>query len=125
VKEVWIVSELQALREVIFMLLGHACTLFEKGREGDESAVWINPGNAAQRFGLRHASLQGFMAILEWFAEKGTNLNRIRAFARQKEELPEHQSFIAAVDDKIAGLDGELINIEEKFVGNGMHPPLS
>jgi gamma-tubulin complex component 5 len=113
------VSELQALREVIFMLLGHPCALLRKGRDDDENVVWIDPEVFGKRFALRHTSLGGFESVLEWFAAKGTSLNRIRAFTQTKEDSPERQSFIAAVEDKLAELDKELIAIEAKYVGKG------
>ncbi|KAA8900753.1 Spc98 family-domain-containing protein [Sphaerosporella brunnea] len=117
--DVWIVSELQALREVIFMLLGHPCALLRKGHEGDKSIVWIDPMVFGKRFVLRHTSLGGFESVLGWFAAKGTSLNRIRAFTQATEESPERQSFIASVEDKLAELDKKLIAIEAKYVGKG------
>ena len=110
---------MQALREVVFMLLGHECALFVKGREEDEDVVWVQQEDVEKRFALRHTSRQGFVVVLEWFAERGTALNRIRAFVRGTEELPERQSFMAAVDSKLVELDQKLIAIEEKFVGAG------
>ncbi|KAF8253104.1 hypothetical protein K440DRAFT_577021 [Wilcoxina mikolae CBS 423.85] len=123
--DIWLVSELQALREVIFMLLGHPCALLRKGRENDECVVWIDPEELQKRFALRHTSLRGFDAVLEWFAEKGTSLNRIRAFTQNKEDSPERQSFVAAVDEKLAELNKELITIEEKYVGKGASQSVS
>lgn len=119
VESVWLVSELQALREVIFMLLGHPCVLLRKGRENDENVVWVNPEEYQKRFALRHTSLQGFDVLLDWFAAKGTILNIIRAFIRNKEDSPERQSFIAAVEEKVSELDKELVSIEDKYVGRG------
>lgn len=117
VNQVWIVSELQALREVIFMLLGHPCALLKRGDGDDAFIVRIDLEVLEKRFALRHASLKGFEAVLEWFAVQGTNLNRIREFTRNKEDSPERQSFVAAVEEKVIALDKELIAIEEKYVG--------
>jgi len=119
VNQVWIVSELQALREVIFMLLGHPCVLLKKGHEDDECIVRIDTEIFEKRFALRHASVKGFEAVLEWFAVQGTTLNRIRKFTRSKEDSPEQQSLIAAVEEKIIALDQKLIAIEEMHVGKG------
>lgn len=121
-EQLWIITELQALREIIFMILGHKCALFRKGKDDDPDVVWIEESTAEKRFALRHTSLKGFVSVLEWFAEQGTVLNRIRSFTRVKEELPERQSFIAAIDTKLAELDKKLISIEEKFVGAGTVP---
>ena len=101
------------------MLLGHPCVLLRKGREGDDNVVWVDPTEYQKQFALRHTSIKGFKALLEWFASKGTNLNIIRAFVRNKEESPERQSFIAAVEEKMSELDKKLVAIEEKYVGKG------
>ncbi|CCX12894.1 Similar to Gamma-tubulin complex component 5; acc. no. Q8BKN5 [Pyronema omphalodes CBS 100304] len=123
--DVWLVSELQALREVIFMLLGHPCVLLKRGRDGDDCVVWIDPEELENRFALRHTSMKGFESILEWFSAKGTELNRIRAFTQTKEDSPEKQSFIAAIEEKLAELNQELITIEAKYVGQGSSQPVS
>ena len=101
------------------MLLGHPCALLRKGRAGDENTVWIDHSVLEKQFALRHTSLRGFEMVLGWFAEQGTSLNKIRAFTRNHEDSPERQSFIAAIEDKLAELDQELVAIEEKYVGKG------
>ncbi|KAL7276255.1 hypothetical protein RUND412_000762 [Rhizina undulata] len=123
VDDLWIVSEVQAVREVLFMLLGYPCVLFELGREADgekdNAVVWIDTRKLEKRFALRHASLDMFIAALEWFAEKGTGLNRIREFARTREDVPEKQAFVAAVEEKLVELDKVLVDLQEQFVGEG------
>jgi len=101
------------------MLLGHPCVLLKKGHEDDKCVVRIDPEVLERRFTLRHASLKGFEALLQWFAVQGTNLNRIRDFTQSKEDSPERQSFVSAVEEKVIALDKELIAIEEKYVGKG------
>jgi hypothetical protein len=107
------------------MLLGHPCVLLKRGRDGDDCVVWIDPEELENRFALRHTSLKGFESILEWFSTKGTELNRIRAFTQTKEDSPEKQSFIAAIEEKLAELNQELITIEAKYVGQGQYPTLN
>lgn len=116
-EDISIVSELQALREVLFMLLGHPCVLF---RKTDRISVRIDTADTgSSRFGLRHSSLGAFQNVLAWFAEKGTNLDRIRTFARAQNtaDSPERQTFISAAAEKIAILDQQLIGIEQRLVG--------
>lgn len=113
-----LLSEVQALREIIFMLLGHPCALFRLGLDADDELVWIDV-DAPKKFAVRSMSQRGFESLLEWFAERGTSLNRIRALGKCDEQLPERQAFIAACETKLSELGQELTDIEEGFVGAG------
>lgn len=122
VENMSIISELQALRDVLFMLLGYPCVLFQLGGKdspNDEVTVWVDT-TATNSFALRHSSLAAFQAILSWYAEKGTNLNRIRAFTKttHTQDPPDRETFIAATATQLAILDQKLIAIEERLVGN-------
>ncbi|CUS07192.1 unnamed protein product [Tuber aestivum] len=120
VNNISLISELQAMREVIFMLLGYPCLLFHK--KPNDATLLVDTADAMKRFALSHASLPAFRAILSWYADKGTNINVIRTFARSKNsttDFPEHQTFVASVWDKLAILDQHLIKLEELLlVGN-------
>lgn len=121
VENISIISELQAVREVLFMLLGYPCVLFrlgEKSAFGDKITVWIDTATVNNRFALRHSSLAAFQEVLSWYAEKGTDLNRIRAFTKAKntQDSPEQQTFVASVAEKLAILDQKLIEIEHRLV---------
>lgn len=113
-----LLSEVQALRETIFMLLGYPCALFRLGENADDEVVWINE-DAPRKFAIRSMSQRGFTTLLEWFAERGTILNRIRALGKRDEQLPERQAFVAACEKKLAELGKELTDIEARFVGAG------
>lgn len=108
------------MREVIFMLLGYPCLLFHKEPSG--TTIRVDTDDMAKRFALSHATLPAFRAILSWYADKGTNINVIRTFARSKTSttnFPERQTFVASVWDKLATLDQHLIKLEELLlVGN-------
>lgn len=116
-EDISIVSELQAVREVLFMLLGHPCVLFRKTLR-HEITVRIDTTDMSNRFGLRHSSLGAFQNILGWYAEKGTNLDRVRVFISSKNtaDSPEQQTFISAAAEKIAILDQQLVKIEQRLV---------
>ncbi|CAZ84768.1 unnamed protein product [Tuber melanosporum] len=114
VNNISLVSELQAMREVIFMLLGYPCLLFQ--RKPNDTTILVNTDSVTKHFALSHASLPAFRAILSWYAGKGTNINVIRTFARSKTSttnFPERQTFVASVCDKLAILDQHLIKLEE------------
>lgn len=102
------------------MLLGYPCALFQRppGEGRDPDAVEVDEDTSRQ-FALRHASYGSFLSILNWFAERGTLLNRTRSFVRRRERLPERQSFIAALEERLGELDRELIRIEKRYLGAG------
>ncbi|PWW76919.1 hypothetical protein C7212DRAFT_357533 [Tuber magnatum] len=120
VNNISLISEIQAMREVIFMLLGYPCLLFH--RKPNDATILVDTDDTTKRFALSHASLPAFRAILSWYADKGTNINVIRTFTRSEisvTDFPEHQTFVASVCDKLAVLDQHLIKLEELLlVGN-------
>ncbi|KAF8449888.1 Spc98 family-domain-containing protein [Kalaharituber pfeilii] len=124
VSQLWLVSELHAIRETLFMLGGAPCNLYEVGRrtlaQGKDSAlVWIDDHKLKKKYALRHASREGFISALRWFAERGTAINRIREFLKRKEEMPTKQSFLAALTDSLAALDQIIVRHESTYVVNG------
>ncbi|KAH8149715.1 uncharacterized protein LAJ45_06346 [Morchella importuna] len=116
VENISIISEVQAVREVLFMLLGHPCVLFQSLN----GIVSVETPALSTQFALRHTSLLAFKALLNWYGEKGTHLNRIRYFTsiRNIHVSPEQQTFTSAVTEKLFLLDQRLIEIEQRFVGN-------
>ncbi|KAH0608252.1 uncharacterized protein H6S33_002304 [Morchella sextelata] len=116
VENISIISEVQAAREVLFMLLGHPCVLFQSVN----GIVSVETPALSTQFALRHTSLLAFKALLNWYGEKGTNLNRIRYFTsiHNIQISPEQQTFTSAVAEKLFLLDQRLVEIEQRFVGN-------
>lgn len=103
------------------MLCGFPCSLYEIGRrtliEGkDPNVVWVDTQRLKKKFALRHASREGFISVLEWFAERGTAINRIRDFVRRREEIPSRQSFLAALTSSLATLSRKLVECEDSYV---------
>ncbi|KAF8425526.1 Spc98 family-domain-containing protein [Tirmania nivea] len=121
VDDLWLVSELHAIRETLFMLNCVPCSLYEVGRrtlsEGkDPYIVWIDMHKLKKKFAMRHASREGFISILGWFAERGTAINRIREFVKRKEEIPSRQSFLAALSASLSVLNQILAENEATYV---------
>ncbi|RPB02843.1 hypothetical protein L873DRAFT_1833953 [Choiromyces venosus 120613-1] len=120
VDDISLMSELQAMREVIFMLLGYPCLLFHT--KPNDTTILVDIDDTTKRFALSHASLPTFRAILGWYADKGTKINVIRTFTRSKTStmnFSERQTFVACVEDKLAILDQHLVRLEELLlVGN-------
>jgi len=97
------------------------CSLYEVGRrtlsEGkDPYIVWIDTHKLKKKFSMRHASREGFISVLSWFAERGTAINRIREFVKRKEDIPSRQSFLAALSASLGALSQILVEHEAKYV---------
>ena len=99
-----VVSELQALREIIFMLRGLDNSLFDKR------------GNASPRFQLNHASDEVYKNLLRSFGEVGLQLSVLRSFARRSQSAHLMQVFQHAIEKRLLDFDKELSNIEAQFV---------
>ena len=97
------------------------CSLYEVGRrtlsEGkDPYIVWIDTHKLKKKFAMRHASKEGFISVLSWFAERGTAINRIRGFVKRKEDIPSRQSFLAALSTSLSMLNQTLVEHETTYV---------
>ena len=106
------------------MLSGVHCNLYEVGKRTlttgkDPTLVWIDTHKLKKKFALRHASRDGLISVLGWFAERGTAINKIREFVRRKEDAPARQSFAAALDKTLGELNAMLSRIETTFVTQG------
>lgn len=98
------ISELQVVREVLFMLRGLDSTLFSK------QAV-LSP-----QYQLSHTSLEGYRNLLGSFGEAGRQLSVLRNFAKQSQTIPLMQVFQHAIEKHILAFDAELSNLEAQFV---------
>lgn len=121
VDDLWLISELHAIRETLFMLSCVPCSLYEVGRrtlsEGkDPYVVWIDTHKLKKKFAMRHTSREGLISVLSWFAERGTAINRIREFVKLKEDIPSRQSFLAALAASLSILDQILVEHETTYV---------
>ncbi|KAK7754151.1 hypothetical protein SLS62_003728 [Diatrype stigma] len=99
------ITELQAVREVLFMLRGLDSTLFNK-----KQAV-LSP-----KYQLNHTSWEGYRSLLESFGEAGRQLYLLRSFAKQLQNIPLMQVFQHAVETRLLLFDTFLSNLEAQFV---------
>jgi gamma-tubulin complex component 5 len=104
------ITELQAIREVIFMLRGCPTSLFE-----------TYPGNPlliepSKRFSWIHSSVDSFVKIAKSFAEYGSSVMRLRSWAKRAETIPLIQVLQGALQERLADFDVRLFELETKFV---------
>lgn len=98
------ISELQAVREVLFMLRGLENDLFNSN--GGPSSVYQ----------LHHITWESFRALLATFAEAGHNLSLLRSFARKSQQMPLMQVFRDGVEKRLRDFDAEVASIESRLV---------
>ncbi|KAI9822683.1 MAG: hypothetical protein M1827_000402 [Pycnora praestabilis] len=89
-----IVTELQAVRETIFMLLGLPTSLYVI----DEITGTINPD---RRYTLRHSSEDAFGKILKSFTSVGQKLSELRSWIAKPQTVPLLQTFKAAIEKRM------------------------
>lgn len=98
------ITELQAVREVLFMLRGLRNDLFN---------VDYRP---SPRYKLQHASPKSLQAILSTWGEFGRNIHVLRRFTSKDQETPLLQVFCSAVEKRLQELDSRLAKTETQFV---------
>lgn len=104
------ISELQAVREVLFMLLGLPTSLFEVQLE---SPTVIVPSRG---YSLKHASVDAFLKLATAFADGGTAVMTLRSWVKRSQPIPLLQIFQSAITERIQILDSLLSRIQQRFV---------
>ncbi|KAI9868004.1 MAG: hypothetical protein M1830_005708, partial [Pleopsidium flavum] len=104
----WFITELQAVREVLFMLLGLPTALFKR-----EGPVIISLNT---KYALHHSSEHSFHQILHSYAVTGTKLNRLRAWTVKKQDVTLTQTFTAATQQRLRSFNRSLSEMQGQFV---------
>lgn len=102
------ITELQAAREVLFMLSGLPTSLFKL-----EDCVTISSNT---KYTLRHSSGQSFHHLLNSCAMIGAKLNRLRAWTRKKQGIPLMQTFRAATEERLGWFNQIVSKTQARFV---------
>jgi gamma-tubulin complex component 5 len=101
------ITELQAIREVLFMLAGLSTSLFEV--ESDT----VTPSKG---YALKHASTDAFQNIVEDLAHHGSALNVLRSWTKRPQSIPLLQILQSSIADRIRNFDACLSSIHKRFV---------
>jgi gamma-tubulin complex component 5 len=104
------VSELQANREVLSMLMGLSTSLFETT---DHSSVDIKPSKG---YTLKHLTTDGYDSIMEAFARLGCSLNILRAWMKDVQKVPLLQVLQGSISQRLIDFDINLSEIQASFV---------
>ncbi|KAF1954105.1 hypothetical protein CC80DRAFT_567890 [Byssothecium circinans] len=103
------ITELQAVRETLFMLAGLQTSLYQTDTQ--TSNIRVN-----QKYVLSHAMQRTVDHLLVQFADMGRELYRLRQWAKKSWSLPLMQTFEAAVRKRLAGYDRSLALLQRKYL---------
>ena len=104
------ITELQAIREVLFMLSGYPTSLFQSA---DDQSSTIVPSKS---YTLRHASPEAFYKQISALAAQGEAIRSLRAWIREPQSIPLLQVFQDAVGQRIAQFDKCLSHMQTRYV---------
>jgi gamma-tubulin complex component 5 len=104
------ITELQAIREVIFMLSGYPTSLFEVQNQNPSV---INP---SKTYILKHASAEAFHKQFRAFAEQGTAVQSLRLWVQQSQSIPLIQVFQDIVSKQLLHFDSRLSGMQTRYV---------
>ena len=104
------VTELQAVREILFMLSGLPTSLFEVSSTNSKV---IEPSRA---YILKTSSHDAFHKLSKSLAEHGTALQMLRIWAKRTQLIPLLQVFQSSVLKRIFALDKSFSKVERRYV---------
>ncbi|KAI0381716.1 Spc98 family-domain-containing protein [Hypomontagnella monticulosa] len=99
-----VISEIHAVREVLFMLNGLENTMFD------------GEGVPSLQFQLKHTTWELYKALLGSFGEAGRQLSVLREFVKQAQSVPLLQVFQEAVERRLRSFDSEISNLQARYV---------
>ncbi|KAF4585533.1 gamma-tubulin complex component GCP5 [Ophiocordyceps camponoti-floridani] len=98
-----VVSELQVVRDVLFMLHGLECSLFDRTAE------------PISGFRMAGTAPETHSALMSSLADKGRRMRTIRQFVAQPQTVPHVQALQDCLSRRLAHVDGRLSAMESRF----------
>ena len=101
-------TELQAARETIFMLLGLPTSIYTFNDRGD---VFISSS-----IRIRHVSHESITDLLQSLAKIGEKLRKVRSWSGRKTAVPLEQKFQAAIGSRLLEVDRNLNKLQVRYL---------
>ncbi|KAI0875033.1 Spc98 family-domain-containing protein [Hypoxylon argillaceum] len=98
-----VITEIQAIREILFMLGG-----FENG-------LFDSQGKPLPDIQLSHASSQIFKSVLVSANKTGRKLSLLRDYVKQQQEIPLLQVFQAAIENRLGFFDNIVATLQAHY----------
>jgi gamma-tubulin complex component 5 len=97
------ITELQAIREILFMLSGLDNGLFD------------SQGKPSLNIQLRHASWQIFRSLLVSVSDARRSLSLLRQYVQRQQEMPLLQVFQAAIEKRLRSFDVTVAGLQTHY----------
>ncbi|KAJ2977977.1 hypothetical protein NUW58_g7640 [Xylaria curta] len=104
-----VITEMQAIREIFFML------------SGLENGLFDNQGRPSLDIELTHASGQIFRSLLISVSDAGRRLSLLRHYAKQKQDIPLLQVFQAAIQRHIGVFDNTIARMQAQYTSTNQN----
>ncbi|XHF99331.1 hypothetical protein AWENTII_002837 [Aspergillus wentii] len=101
------ITELQIIRETIFMLQGLPTSLSWRLDDG----VKVD-----QRYALTHSSNEALSSLLRSFSLIGTKLDTLRGFTKIQQSIPYMQTFHRGIEACLSTFDTSLSNMQSRYI---------
>lgn len=101
------ITELQVVRETIFMLQGLPTSLYWRLDDSIE---------VDRRYTLRHASNQAFSALLRSFSSLGAKIDALRRFVKIPQSILYIQTFHRGIEECLAMFDATLSKMQARYL---------
>ncbi|KAG5979361.1 hypothetical protein E4U55_005251 [Claviceps digitariae] len=103
------VSEVQIIRDVLFMLQGLDNTLFNAA------------GVAIPLFQLANMEWEPFRAIMQVFSDHGAHLQRLRQFVGERQDVPHLQAFQDCISERLRQLHLHISDLQKQLTAPTRH----
>ncbi|TVY48213.1 Gamma-tubulin complex component [Lachnellula occidentalis] len=104
------ITELHAVREVLFMLAGYPTSLFETKPKEPAAIV------PSKNYALKHASGDAFYKLAKDLADYGSSLMGLREWAKRPQSIPLLQVFNGSILARVTEFENHLSSIQQRFV---------
>lgn len=104
------ITELQAIREVLFMLSGLPTSLFETD---SKEPTMIRPSKG---YALKHASAEAFFKLTQSFADRGSCMARLRSWIKLPQSIPLLQVLQSTLLNRVQEFDRRLSQNQQRFI---------
>jgi gamma-tubulin complex component 5 len=101
------ITELQTIREIIFMLLGLPTPLFWHLDDTIE---------VDRRYALRHTSHSSFMSLLVSLTSIGSKVKVLRKFTKTPQRMIFMQTFLRGIEDSLYAFDASLSRMQSRYI---------
>ena len=102
-----VLTELQIVRETIFMLQGLPTSLFWRLHESVE---------VDRKYSLAHLSSQTLSSLLSSFCSIGSKIDILRRYNQVPRVIPYLQTFHRGIEDRLREFDGFLSNVQLQYL---------